>query len=114
MRQTQVGQRAAQSHPLGVGVDAEDVALADRLVAGVAWRVHLRPVRAEQVAAVVRVPAPRQEEARRVEPALLLAQPEVLRLPPALLGVRGERAGVDPEPGALVPPGPGRLARPPR
>ena len=96
VRQPEVGERAAEAQALRVGVDAEHVDLADRLVADVPGRVDLVQCEAEQDAAVVGVPAPGEQEAGRVEPRLVLAQPQVLGGPAALLGVARRTPGRSP------------------
>ena len=78
---------------VGRRVDANDVDLAGRAA------VHLRPVEADQAA----IPLG-QEEPGRIEPAFLLTQAEVGPGPCALLGMMGERQGVDPQPLAFVAP----------
>src|SRR6185312_1041812 len=97
MSESDEGQGPAEAAALLTRVDAYDVDLADRRAAFAATRVHLRPVKPREPA----VPF-RQEEAGRVKPGLGLPQPQIRDGPPALLGVVGERAAVDREPGLLV------------
>src|SRR5690606_8163747 len=61
-------------------------------------RVHLCPVEADQGAVPLR-----QQEPGRIEPWFGHPGPQILLRPPTLLRVIGEGAGVEREPGAVVP-----------
>ena len=91
------GQCPAEPAALLGGIDADHVDLAEPSAGPRLGRVHLRPVKAGHDAVFVR-----DEEARRVEPRLPLAQVQVVPGPAALLGVLGERPGVERQPLVLV------------
>ena len=61
--------------------------------------MHLRPVEAGELRS-----APGEQEAARIEPALLLARLDVGARPRPLLGMVRERRGIHPQPGVLVRP----------
>ncbi len=67
--------------------------------------VHLRPVEPDEAGVRGAGAALGQEEPARVEPRLRHPAGQVVRAPRPLLGVLGERAGVEREPGLLVPSG---------
>jgi hypothetical protein len=80
------GQRRAETAPLGGGIDANDVHLAE------IGAVHLRPVEPEQS---VIIGVERQEQALGVEPGLGASLGDIGLGPAALLGMPGERRVVD-------------------
>src|SRR5208283_6185690 len=92
-------ERPAESAALLGGIDAHHVDLPDgwRCRALLAGRMHLSPVETRHVS----VPF-RDEEARRVEPRLLLTQFQVVSGPAALFGMLGERPAVQAQPLILI------------
>ena len=93
-------QRPAEAEPLGVGVDPDDVDLPDVPVSPSSARCTLVQWKPRSSALALG-----QEEARGVEPRLTHPAGEVGTRHAALLGVVGEGAGVDVEPGVLVTAG---------
>src|SRR5579859_4044765 len=99
--QADQGKRPAETIPALARVDADNVDLAQcamrvlRLLAVLA--VHLRPVEPDEPAIALG-----QEKAVGIEPRLLLPQVQVLASPCTLLGMAGERAFVELDPGVLV------------